>query len=87
MSGQPYTISVSLDAMWDGRDASIRADWGEGRQDFPITDGAATVAVPSGVAYLDLGVVSGRLATTNRARAVVLPSVLDLTQNSQEADI
>ena len=47
----------------------------------------ATVAVPSGVAFLDLGVVSGRLATTNRARAVVLPSVLDLTQNSQEADI
>lgn len=87
MSGQPYSISVSLDAMWDGRDASVRADWGEGRQDFPITDGVATVAVPSGVASLDLGVVSGRLATTNRARATVLPSVLDLTQNSQEADI
>ena len=87
MSGQPYSIQVTLDAMWDGRDASIRADWGEGREDYPITDGVATVAVPSGVAFLDLGVVSGRLATTNRARAVVLPSVLDLTQNSQEADI
>lgn len=87
MSGQPYSIQVTLDAMWDGRDASIRADWGEGRQDFPIADGAATVAVPSGVAFLDLGVVSGRLATTDRARAVVLPSVLDLTQNSQEADL
>ena len=87
MSGQPYTISVTLDAMWAGRDASVRADWGEGRQDFPIADGVATVAVPSGVAYLDLGVVSGRLATTNRARAIVLPSVLDLTQNSQEVEI
>ena len=87
MSGQPYDIQVTLDAMWDGRDASIRADWGEGHQDFPIADGAATVAVPSGVAFLDLGVVSGRLATTDRARAVVLPSVLDLTQNSQEADL
>ena len=87
MSGQPYSISVSLDAMWDGRDASIRADWGEGHEDFPISDGVATVAVPSGVAFLDLGVVSGRLATTNRARAVVLPSVLDLTAGSQEADL
>ena len=87
MSGQPYSISVSLDAMWDGRDASIRADWGEGHQDFPVSDGVATVAVPSGVAFLDLGVVSGRLATTNRARAVVLPSVLDLTAGSQEADL
>lgn len=87
MSGQPYDIQVTLDAMWDGRDASIRADWGEGHEDFPISDGVATVAVPMGVAVLDLGVVSGRLATTNRARAVVLPSVLDLTQNSQEADI
>ncbi|MBR3274909.1 MAG: hypothetical protein IKF98_13460 [Clostridia bacterium] len=87
MSGQPYSISVSLDAMWDGRDASIRADWGEGHQDFAIEDGVATVAVPSGVAYLDMGVVSGRLATTNRARAIVLPSIVDLTQNSQEADL
>lgn len=87
MSGQPYSISVTLDAMWDGRDASIRADWGEGHQDFPISDGAATVAVPSGVAFLDLGVVSGRLATTNRARATVLPSIVDLTQNSQEVEI
>lgn len=87
MSGQPYTISVSLDAMWDGRDASIRADWGEGHEDFPITDGVATVAVPSGVAFLDLGVVSGRLATTDRARATVLPSIVDLTQNSQEVEI
>ena len=87
MSGQPYSISVTLDAMWAGRDASVRADWGEGHEDFPISDGVATVAVPSGIAYLDLGVVSGRLATTNRARAVVLPSVLDLTQNSQEADL
>lgn len=87
MSGQPYDIQVTLDAMWDGREASVRADWGEGHQDFAIEDGVATVAVPSGVAFLDLGVVSGRLATTNRARAVVLPSVLDLTQYSQEADI
>ena len=87
MSGQPYSIGVSLDAMWDGRDASIRADWGEGHEDFPITDGTATIAVPSGVAYLDLGVVSGRLATTNRARAIVLPSIVDLTQNSQEVEI
>ena len=87
MSGQPYSIQVTLDAMWDGRDASIRADWGEGHQDFPVSDGVAAVAVPSGVAFLDLGVVSGRLATTNRARAVVLPSVLDLTAGSQEADL
>ena len=87
MSGQPYSISVTLDAMWTGRDASILADWGEGHQDFPIADGVATVAVPSGVAFLDLGVVSGRLATTNRARATVLPSIVDLTQNSQEAEI
>ena len=87
MSGQPYTIGVSLDAMWDGREASIRADWGEGHEDFPISDGVATVAVPSGVAFLDLGVVSGRLATTNRARAIVLPSIVDLTQNSQEVEI
>ena len=87
MSGQPYSIQVTLDAMWDGREASIRADWGEGRQDFPITDGVATGAVPSGVAFLDLGVVSGRLATTNRARATVLPSIVDLTQNSQEVEI
>ena len=87
MSGQPYSIQVTLDAMWDGREASIRADWGEGRQDFPITDGVATVAVPTGVAYLDLGVVSGRLATTNRARATVLPSIVDLTAGSQEAEL
>ena len=87
MSGQPYSISVTLDAMWAGRDASVRADWGEGHEDFAIEDGVATVAVPSGVAYLDLGVVSGRLATTNRARATVLPSIVDLTQNSQEADL
>ena len=73
--------------MWDGREASIRADWGEGRQDFPITDGVATVAVPTGVAYLDLGVVSGRLATTDRARATVLPSIVDLTAGSQEAEL
>ena len=87
VSGQHYPIGVPLDALWDGRDASIRADWGEGHEDFPISDGVATVAVPSGVAFLDLGVVSGRLATTNRARAVVLPSVLDLTAGSQEADL
>ena len=87
MSGQPYSIQVTLDAMWDGREASIRADWGEGRQDFPITDGVATVAVPTGVAYLDLGVVSGRLATTDRARATVLPSIVDLTAGSQEAEL
>ena len=87
MSGQPYDIQVTLDAMWTGREASVRADWGEGHQEFPISDGVATVAVPSGVAFLDLGVVSGRLATTNRARAVVLPSVLDLTAGSQEAEI
>ena len=87
MSGQPYRIQVTLDAMWDGREASIRADWGEGRQDFPLTDGVATVAVPTGVAYLDLGVVSGRLATTDRARATVLPSIVDLTAGSQEAEL
>ena len=70
--------------MWDGLDASVRLDWGEGREDFAIEDGSATVAVPEGVARVEMGVVSGRLATTNRAGARVLPSVLDLTRGMAE---
>lgn len=72
--------------MWDGLDAAVRLDWGDGFEDFPIADGSATVEVPEGVSRVEMGVVSGRLATTNRAGAKVLPSVLDLTRGMAEGD-
>lgn len=81
---QPYAVQVTLDGMWDGKEASVRMDWGEGFEDFPISDGEATIEVPAGVSRIELGVVAGRLATTNRARVKVLPSVLDLTSGMEE---
>ena len=88
VSGQPYTFSVTLDAMWDGLDAVVRMEWeGEGFADYPVSNGQATVEVPSDVAFVEMGVYAGRLSTTNRAEARVLPSVLDLTRDSEEADI
>lgn len=65
----------------------MRLDWGAGHQDFAISNGSATVTVPQGVASMDVGVVAGRLATTDRAHVKVLPSILDLTRSSAEADL
>ena len=65
----------------------MRLDWGAGHADYAISGGSATVTVPQGVASMDVGVVAGRLATTDRAHVKVLPSILDLTRSSAEADL
>lgn len=59
-------------------------DWGVGFEDFAVSGGEASVEIPGGVSAVDLGVVAGRLATTNRARIRVLPSILDLSSGMTE---
>lgn len=81
---QSYAVQVTLDGAWEGREASVRMDWGEGFEDFAVENGEAVIEVPAGVSRIELGVVAGRLATTNRARVKVLPSVLDLTSAMEE---
>lgn len=73
--------------MWDGLEASVRMAYGDTYTDFPVSGGSCTVEYPSSdCSEVEFGVVAGRLSTTNRARTILLPSILDATRGSSEAD-
>ena len=89
VTGNTYEVEVALDAEWEGaenlrvRAVKVGAD---GFEDFPIADGSAAVDMPEGVPAVELGVWSDTIHTTSPARVRLLPSVLDLTRNLEEAE-
>lgn len=71
-------MTLDLDAQWDGLTPVVRVYAGSDYTDYPVSNGSATITAPN-YPVIEIGVYSGRLATTNRAKVRVTPSVLDLT--------
>ena len=88
VTGNAYEVEVTLDAEWEGvtnlrvRAVSVGAD---GYEDFAVSEGSATVEIPEGIPAVELGVWSDTIHTTSPARIRLLPSVIDLTRDLEEA--
>ena len=87
MSGNIYDVDVSLDSDWDGLTCVLRMVYDDSYRDYPITNGTAQITIPENISSVELGVYSGRLTTTNRAKVHVLPSILSVTINGNEVEI
>ena len=89
VTGNSYTVGVTLDAEWAGasnlrvRAVKVGAD---GYEDFAISDGSASVEIPEGIPAVELGVWSDTIHTTSPARVRLLPSIMDLTRDLEEAE-
>ena len=89
VTGDAYAVTVALDSEWEGAsNLRVRAVkvGAEGYEDFAITEGSATVEMPTGIPAVDLGVWSDTIHTTSQARIRLLPSILDLTEDLEEAE-
>ena len=88
VTGNTYEVGVTLDAEGEGvtnlrvRAVKVGAD---GYEDFAISGGSATVDIPEDVPAVELGVWSDTIHTTSPARIRLLPSVIDLTRDLEEA--
>jgi hypothetical protein len=72
-------VTLDLDSQWEGRTGiTVRVWAGDTYEDYVASNGAATITAPMHP-VMEMGVYSGRLATTNRARVRVTPSILDVT--------
>lgn len=76
VSGNTYSVTVNLDSDWNGLSCVLRAVYSDTYADYSITNGSAQITIPDGISSIELGVYSGRLTTTNRAKVHVLPSII-----------
>lgn len=87
VSGNTYDVDISLDSDWDGLTCVLRMVYGDYYIDYPITNDSAQITIPESISSVELGVYSGRLTTTNRAKVHVLPSILSVTMNGNEVEM